>query len=301
MAFLFYLTRSREANDCFRMIERVPLKWWMVAVPWIAPLVFAGTNGVYLAFLGVGESFFLPIFQDIPQSLALMLCLAYAVDFGAPSVESLEALKPKVRAFQAINEPKILMMNLGLIGPMVLVKGCQAVNDVWRVASFIVGEDLDDDDEFKHASKKLKGDKKVVLAAVNKNGFAFLYADSELKKERDIVMAAVKQNGSVLGWVDDSELRNDPEIVMESIKQDWHAFADADAKLKKDREFILEAVKNDPRVLKYADEKLRNDWDFVMALVRENERAVDYVGLQLKDNIKEQMKMKKPLWQRVTH
>ena len=142
MAFLFYLTRSREAGDCFRMIERVPLKWWLVAVPLIGPLGMAITNAATYGPLW----FFFDFAAQIPFSLALLLCLAYAVDFGAPSVESLEALKPKVTDFQAINEPRILMMNLGLIGPMVLVKGCQAVNDVWRVASFIVGEDLDDDD-----------------------------------------------------------------------------------------------------------------------------------------------------------
>ena len=58
MAFLFYLTRSREANDCFRMIERVPLKWWLVAVPWIAPL---GLAVMASAIYGTSLPFFLNV------------------------------------------------------------------------------------------------------------------------------------------------------------------------------------------------------------------------------------------------
>ena len=122
MAFLFYLTRSREADNCFRMLERVPLKWWLVAVPWIGPLGIAVTGGalvgpslVFIVLRGHAGTryngalfgpkyFFLVLIIFTPLSLGLMLCLAYAVDFGAPSVESLEALKPKVRAFQAITE-----------------------------------------------------------------------------------------------------------------------------------------------------------------------------------------------------
>ena len=68
---------------------------------------------------------------------------AYAVD---PSVESREALKPKVRAFQAINDPKILAMNLGFIGPGILARSCEAVNEVLKLASVTEGKDLDDDD-----------------------------------------------------------------------------------------------------------------------------------------------------------
>ena len=101
MAFLFYLTRSREADNCSRMIERVPLKWWLVAVPGIGHLGIAVTHGAFIE----PSSFFHNHFTYILLSLGVMLCLAYAVDFGAPSVESLEALKPNIiRAFQAINE-----------------------------------------------------------------------------------------------------------------------------------------------------------------------------------------------------
>ena len=142
MAFLFYLTRSRDADNCFRMLERVHIKWWMVAVPWIAPL---GLAVMASAIYGTSLPFFLNVICESPLSLALMLCLAYAVDFGAPSVESLEALKPKVSAFQATNEPKISAMNMGFIGPMVLVKTYQAINYAWVLASVAGGNELDDE------------------------------------------------------------------------------------------------------------------------------------------------------------
>ena len=76
----------------------------MVAVPLIAPLGLAVTDGTALR---MPWHLFLTLTTAIPLSLALMLCLAYAMEFGAPSVESLGALKTKVRAFQSTNGPKI--------------------------------------------------------------------------------------------------------------------------------------------------------------------------------------------------
>ena len=44
----------------------------------------------------------------------------------------------------------------------------------------------------KHASHEVKADRKVMMEAVKRYGFALQYASEELKGDRDIVMEAVK-------------------------------------------------------------------------------------------------------------
>ena len=43
------------------------------------------------------------------------------------------------------------------------------------------------------ASKELRGDKEVVLAAVQQNGQVLPFASKELQKDEEVVLAAVKQ------------------------------------------------------------------------------------------------------------
>jgi hypothetical protein len=58
---------------------------------------------------------------------------------------------------------------------------------------------LQSGDALQYASEVLRGDREVVMAAVQQNGDALAYASEELKGDREVVMAAVQQNWHALG------------------------------------------------------------------------------------------------------
>ena len=59
---------------------------------------------------------------------------------------------------------------------------------------------------------ELKKNREVVLAAVQKDGYALRYAAEELKKDREVVLAAVQQDGTALLFVAE-EMKNDQELL----------------------------------------------------------------------------------------
>ena len=65
-----------------------------------------------------------------------------------------------------------------------------------------------------HASKELRADREVVLAAVKEWGGALEYASEEVRGDREVVLAAVKRSGCALEYASE-ELKNDPEFMKE--------------------------------------------------------------------------------------
>ena len=49
--------------------------------------------------------------------------------------------------------------------------------------------------ELRKAPRDLKGDRKIVMAAVSQNGLSVRLAADTMKRDREIAMAAVSQNG----------------------------------------------------------------------------------------------------------
>eukprot|EP00755_Sulcionema_specki_P019613 Sspe_Gene.12118::Locus_4125_Transcript_1_1_Confidence_1.000_Length_945::g.12118::m.12118 len=64
----------------------------------------------------------------------------------------------------------------------------------------------------RHASPELKGDKEVVLHAVQLNGLALVHAADHLKADREVVMAAVARNRFALQYASEV-LRLDKEVI----------------------------------------------------------------------------------------
>jgi hypothetical protein len=52
-----------------------------------------------------------------------------------------------------------------------------------------------------YATEELRGDREVVLAAVQQNGRALEYASTELQKDPEVMQAAVQQNCRELEYV----------------------------------------------------------------------------------------------------
>ena len=106
-----------------------------------------------------------------------------------------------------------------------------------------------------YASKELKNDQDVVLAAVRNSGDALQYASKELKSDKDVVLEAVSKDGSALEYASE-ELKNDKEVVLAAVRQDGSALYYASDALKNDKEVVLAAVRNIGEALDYASAEL---------------------------------------------
>ena len=65
-------------------------------------------------------------------------------------------------------------------------------------------------------------DKKKVIAAVNRNGWALEFASNDLSNDKEVVLAAVNQNATALLYASD-DLRNNPEVVLAAVNQNGGA------------------------------------------------------------------------------
>ena len=68
------------------------------------------------------------------------------------------------------------------------------------------------------ASKELRNDKEVVIAATKYNVFSLEYASKELRNNKEVIMAAIKDNPRSFEFASE-ELRNNKEVVMEAVKK----------------------------------------------------------------------------------
>jgi uncharacterized protein YoaH (UPF0181 family) len=107
-------------------------------------------------------------------------------------------------------------------------------------------------------------DRRVVLAAVAKNGRALVDASDELRADKDVVLAAVAQNGLALEDASD-ELRVDKEVVLAAVTRDGWALRFAADELRADKEVALAAVTQNGRALQYVAHELRADKDIGLA------------------------------------
>ena len=91
-----------------------------------------------------------------------------------------------------------------------------------------------------HATKKLKDNHEIVMAAVSQNWEALIFASQQLKGNHEIVMAAGSQN--------------------------WLALQHASEELKGSRAIVMAAVSQYGPALQFASEELKGDHKIVMAL-----------------------------------
>ena len=131
------------------------------------------------------------------------------------------------------------------------------------------------------ASERLKADQDVVLAAVKTYGNALGLAPEELRVDRDTVLAAVKRNGTAIQYAA-PELRVDREVVLTTVSVYPFWLKYSPEVLRADKEVVLTAVKQDGRVLKYASDALRSDREVVLAAVQNNDQAFQHASKELR-------------------
>ena len=98
---------------------------------------------------------------------------------------------------------------------------------------------------FRHVSKELKNNKRVVMAAVKQNGFALEFASEELKNNKAVVLAAVKTNGSALRYASE-QLKNNKAVVLAAVKENDLALRYASGELRS----VIKIENGEPIIIK---------------------------------------------------
>ncbi len=111
------------------------------------------------------------------------------------------------------------------------------------------------DISIQYASKRLKDDKDVVLAAVNKKDIhALQYASKRLKDDKDVILAAVTKNGVALSY--------------------------ASKRLKDDYDVVLRAIARDPSLIKYASIRIQSQYSNTIKI---GSVSIKYLGVYTQD------------------
>jgi hypothetical protein len=119
------------------------------------------------------------------------------------------------------------------------------------------------------ASEDLKNDREIVLAAVQQNGLALAYASPDIQAESAIVLKAFKQNGFALQYAS-KDLKDNREFILAAVKKNGFAFVCTSPKLKADRNFVLAALQQNGLALRYASQDFKADREIVLAAVQQN-------------------------------
>jgi hypothetical protein len=136
----------------------------------------------------------------------------------------------------------------------------------------------------KYASKKMQGDKEVVLAAVKQMGYALKYASKKMQGDKEVVLAALLRDGFALRSAS-KKMKGDKEVVLAALLIDGMALQSASKKMKGDKEVVLAAVKQMGNALKFASNKMKNDKEVVLAAVKEDVKAFEYASDKMKSLI----------------
>ena len=114
-----------------------------------------------------------------------------------------------------------------------------------------------------------------MLSRVSQDGLALQYASKKLRGDREIVMQAVADDGRALQYAS-RQLKGDREIVLQAVAEDGRAFQHASEQLRGDREIASKAIADRGWAFEYASEELRSDTDMAEAALADTrtQRAV---------------------------
>ena len=113
------------------------------------------------------------------------------------------------------------------------------------------------------SSARLQNYPELVLAAVQKDGWALAHASEELRADRAIVLAAVQENGGALESASE-ELKGDREIVMAAVTTNPWALIHASKELRRDRDIEVAAAQVGGSLECESEERLRESRDAVL-------------------------------------
>lgn len=135
---------------------------------------------------------------------------------------------------------------------------------------------------FEHASKNLKNNKTMGLAAVKKSWEVLHQLSDQLKDDEDIVLTCVKQYGGSLETAS-SRLKNDRQFILKAVEK-WGTYKHISHELKKDPEILIKALKVDPYAFQDTSDPLKNDNKLCLMSVTRQGLLLEFASAELQDN-----------------
>jgi len=191
--------------------------------------------------------------------------------------------------------PKIYKKNKDILMSAIEHNG-DGISDIISYACDIISyasDDLKDNEEIgllavsknghnlQYLSKRVRGIRYIVEAAVGQNGDSISHASDTLKDDEEIVMLAVSQNGHNLLYAS-KRVRGIRDIVIKAVRMHGASISYASDPLKDDEEIVMLAVLQDGHNLQYASERVRGIKDIVKAAVNQNGISIYYASDELK-------------------
>jgi len=133
------------------------------------------------------------------------------------------------------------------------------------------------------AADDLKADREIVQAAVQDKGGALEFASEALRRDREVVMTAIREDACALEHASE-ELRGDREVAAEAVQHNSFAISSVAPSMRSDREIILASVQRNPFALEHASEELMADHDFLLAVVRKNALVLEDIPKKIRAN-----------------
>ena len=128
------------------------------------------------------------------------------------------------------------------------------------------------------ASEELRGDREVVLAAIENNGDALRFADDKFRSDVEIVRKAMTSAFTALHGAS-RDILNNKEVLLDLLTINGYALMCIPKALRNDYDIVMTAVKQ-PKcgvVLKFASEELQGNREIALAAVKSCAEAFDYI------------------------
>ncbi|NQV13334.1 MAG: DUF4116 domain-containing protein [Parcubacteria group bacterium] len=132
--------------------------------------------------------------------------------------------------------------------------------------------------------ESMRADKEVMLRLVARDGFNIMDASEELKRDKDVCLEAVRRNGRSIMSLPE-EMRNDRDIMIGAVTSDYSGIELLPENAKDDKEIIMAAMSKNGKLLSYASDRLRDDIDVALVAIKNRGRVRD-----VSDRIKKELK-----------
>ncbi len=136
------------------------------------------------------------------------------------------------------------------------------------------------------AVPQFRSDKELMLEMIKtaKKRIDICYISEKLKDDKDIALAVLNKDFnyySILTSISENLQLNHREVVLELIKKCPHHYQSISENLKNDKKICLEALKKSTIIYPSFPEKMRQDKEFVLEAVKINRQVVDYISVDL--------------------
>ncbi len=164
-------------------------------------------------------------------------------------------------------------LDQGALNAQVSNVSTQALGQIRKKRAASKNQPLDKRVRIGHHSKM---EKKAAIELVRGNGKALKDLSDFLRGDKQVVMVAVEQTGFALEFAT-KELRDDEEVVFKALEcyndlESENVFRFASDRLKNDRNFILRSLSENGFVLEFVPEHFRDDEEVVLTAIT----SIDY-------------------------